>query len=264
MQVEIIDLEGKKIGTVKLPVQFQEEERPDLIKRAFLSEASFKFQPKGSFWLAGLQTTAAYYGRRHAWRQTINTGRSRLPREKIPGGRSGQVKRVPHAVKGRRAHPPKPEKIIIERINVKEKNKAIRSALTIAFNDNAVKVRGHENAKSIVIDSGFEKLKKVKDAIKTLEKLGYTNDLTRAREGRKKRSGRAKLRKGGYTTPKSVLVIYGKDDGVWKACRNIPGVDVEKVNNLTLDKLAPGGVAGRPCIITANAIEVLTKEKLFE
>src|SRR3989344_5845386 len=143
MKVKVLGVEGTESASVDLPVQFNENYRPDVIKRAFLSFHSFLWQPKGAFPLAGMQNTAEYYGRRHAWRQTINTGRSRLPREKVSGGRSGRVLRVPHAVKGRRAHTPKPEKVLVEKINAKEKNLALRSAIAATANAQIVESLGH-------------------------------------------------------------------------------------------------------------------------
>ena len=49
------------------------------------------------------------------------------------------------------------------------------------------------------------------------------------------------------------LIIYGKDQGLTKAFRNIPGVDLVSVNKLNLLKLAPGGHVGRFCIWTESA-----------
>ena len=248
-------------------MQFGQDYREDLIKRAVHSEQSYHFQPKGAFPLAGLQTTADYFGRRHKWRQTINTGRSRLPREKLPGGRLGRVLRVPSAVKGRRAHPPKPWKNIVERINVKEKNYALRSAISATTNAELVKTRGHAfNAIQlpVVVEKGFEAINKAKEAKAILEKLGFTQDLIRAHERRKMRSGRSRLRKGGYRTPKSILIVIGEDKGIWKAARNLPGVDVCEVEKLTAELLAPGGQAGRLTLWTEDAIEKMNKEKLFE
>ncbi len=267
MNANVVDLNGKELKQVQLPSQFSEELRPDVINRACHSERSFKFQPKGSYPLAGLQNTAEYYGRRHAWRQTINTGRSRLPREKLPGGKSGRVLRVPHAVKGRRAHPPKPQKIIIERINLKEKKLAIRSAIAATGNAEAVKARGHqmpETAKfPLIVESSLESMKKTTDIKKALEMLGFSSDLNRAREGRRMRSGRSRLRKGGYRTPKSALIVVGDDKGVWKASRNIPGVEVVKVDKLTAETLAPGGVPGRLTLWTESALQKMQSESLY-
>ncbi|MFH0970954.1 MAG: 50S ribosomal protein L4, partial [Candidatus Micrarchaeota archaeon] len=226
MQAKVFNLEGKQTRQMELPPQFNTEFREDLIKREFLSERSYLHQPKGAFPLAGLMNTAEYYGRRHSWRQTINTGRSRLPREKIPKGRSGRVLRVPHATKGRRAHPPKPQKRIIERINLKEKMLAIRCAIAATINAEMVKHRGHiiDGASiPIIVEDSFEAIKKSKEARGILAKLGLGRDLDRAAERRRMRSGRARLRKGGYITPKTVLIVVGEDLGIWKAARNLPG-----------------------------------------
>ena len=266
MRAKIISLEGKEEREIELPSQFSESLREDVIRRAFHSERSFKFQPKGNYARAGLETTAEYYGRRHRWRQTINTGRSRLPREKLPGGRLGRVLRVPHAVKGRRAHPPKPWKKIRERINVKEKNFAVRSAIAATGNIEAVRARGHKFdgiALPLIADSAIENVKKAKDAKSILEKIGLKSDMERARERRSMRSGRSRLRKGGYRNAKSALIVIADDKGIWKAARNFPGIEVVKVNALTAELLAPGGQAGRLTIWSENAVEKMRKENLY-
>ncbi|MFH0835454.1 MAG: 50S ribosomal protein L4 [Candidatus Micrarchaeota archaeon] len=261
MKANVISLDGTAGVAIELPSQFNDAFRPDLIRRAFSAERSRLFQPKGAFPLAGMQNTARYYGRRHAWRQTINTGRSRLPREKLPKGRSGRVLQVPHAVKGRRAHPPKPQKILIERINIKEKNAAIRSAIAATADARLVKLRGHrfDGALPLVVEDGFEGIKRVKEAKAVLEKCGLSADLERAKEGRQMRSGRARLRKGGYRTPCSVLVVYAKDEGIGKAVRNLPGVEAARADLLTMEELAPGGEAGRLTLWTKGALAELGK-----
>ncbi len=265
MKAIVLGLDGGRRGEVELPEQFNEEYRPDIIRRAYHAEATARLQPKGIFLLAGLQTTARYYGRRHAWRQTINTGRSRLPREKIPGGGTGRVRIVPHARSGRRAHPPKAEKNLRERINFKENNKAIRSALAATANATLVKARGHvfERAAPIVVENALEEIKRTKDAKRVLSALGVKGDLERAESARKKRSGRARLRKGGYRTPKSVLIVFGEDKGIWHAVRNLPGVDACRVDKLNAELLAPGGDAGRLAILTENAVARLKENGLF-
>lgn len=264
MKVKIFALDGKQEKEMDLPEQFAEPYRPDLIRRAYHAYKTRFYQPKGAYPLAGMQTTAAYYGRRHAWRQMINTGQSHLPRVKIPGGRSGQVRIVPQSVKGRRAHPPKPWKVLKERINRKEKYKAIRSALNASLEKPLVEKRHRYNGLlPIVIDAQFEQVKRVKDARKVLQILGLEPDLQKASEGRKMRSGRARLRKGGYYEPKSVLIVYAKDSGIQKAVRNLPGVDATDVRSLNAELLAPGGDAGRLIVWTQDALSEMNKEKLF-
>lgn len=263
----VLDLNGKAGGQLELPMQFAEPVRPDLIRRAFHAQATLRLQPKGTYPLAGLQTTAEYFGRRHRPRASINVGRSRLPREKLSQLRLGKVRRVPHARSGRRAHPPKVQKILVERINFKEKNKAIRSAITATTIPELVKARGHRIAAlhlPLVVSSSIESLKRVADARAVLEKLGLGEDLQRAAEGRRLRSGRSRLRKGGFRTPKSVLIVYGNDAGIWKATRNIPGVKAIAVDKLDAESLAPGGVAGRLTLWTESAVKKMAKEQLYE
>lgn len=264
MKIDVLDLQGNKAESMELPLQFTEEIRGDLIKRAFHAYASLFYQPKGSDPRAGLKTTAEYYGRRHAWRQTINTGRSRLPREKIPGGRMGRVLRVPLAVKGRRAHPPKPEKRIIERINVKENNKAIRSALAASADKTQVATKHiFDKALPLVLSDDFESLKKTKDVLKTLIAIGLAKDLQRASDGAKKPTGIRRLRGRGKRVPRSVLIIVGNDNGVVKAASNILGVDATTIDKLNANLLAPGGVAGRLTLFTKSALQKLNQNSMY-
>ena len=56
---------------------------------------------------------------------------------------------------------------------------------------------------------------------------------------------------------KGPLIIYCEDQGITRAFRNIPGVDLIKVDRLNLLQLAPGGHMGRFCIWTQDAFEKL-------
>ena len=262
MKAAVLDIEGKNAGEVELPSQFSSTVRPDVIRRAFHAEESLTYQPKGASPLAGMQTSADYFGRRHRPRSSINVGRSRLPREKLSGMRLGRVRRVPHSVKGRRAHPPKPEKMIVERINFKEKKLAVRSAIAATANGALVKKRGHvfDGKLPVIVDNSFESITKSSAARSALEKLGFAKDLLRAEAGRKPAGGR----KGGYRTPRSVLVVFANDKGVSKAVRNLPGVQAVRVDALAASTLAPGGVAGRLTLWTKDAVAELGAKKLFE
>ncbi len=264
MKLKIFDLQGNESGTTQLPSQFTELVRSDLINRAFHAYASLFYQPKGTDPRAGLKTTAEYYGRRRAWRQTINTGRSRLPREKLPGGRLGRVLRVPHAAKGRRAHPPKIYKKIVEKINTKERNKAIRSALSACIDPDLVSTK-HILAKQVplVVVNDFESLKKTKDVLKTLDALGLSPDIERANNGRRKRTGIKRLRGRAKQVPRTVLVVIGEDKGVAKAASNIPGLQVAFASKLNASLLAPGGVPGRLTLWTQSALKQIDENNLY-
>lgn len=60
---------------------------------------------------------------------------------------------------------------------------------------------------------------------------------------------------------KGPLIIYHKDQGLRRAFRNIPGVDLVCISKLNLLKLAPGGHVGRFIIWTQSAFKQL--DKLF-
>lgn len=244
---------------IDLPDVFEEEIRPDLINRACVSLRSKRYQPKGVSKLAGLQTTAAYIGRRGAYRSSIGIGRARLPRVKLPKGRRGEVRRVPQARKGRRAHPPKPEKILFEKINKKERRKAIRSAIAATASINFVKKRGHDVSKKelpIVVDNAFESLKKTKEVKEVLKKLNLEKELEK---GAKKiiRSGRGKTRGRKYRKKRRILLVVAEDKGLVKAARSIAGVDVSLAKNLNAELLAPGGVPGRLAIYSEAGVNAL-------
>ena len=263
MKANVYNLAGEERGAVELPSVFSEPVRSDLITRAVLAEESKTYQPKGAYKWAGLQTSAEYRGRKEAYGSIKNKGISRLPREKLPKGRFGKVRRVPFSVKGRRAHPPKPEKILVEKINERERQKAIRSALAATANKAIVKERGHvvDAVKSypLVIENAFEALSRAKDVVSVLTKLGFSSDMLRAKRNSKPRSGVMANRRGGTYRPRSLVIIVGEDKGIGKAARNISGVDVVQVDKLSACMLAPGTHAGRIAVYSEHAIEQLKK-----
>lgn len=60
---------------------------------------------------------------------------------------------------------------------------------------------------------------------------------------------------------KGPLIVYNKDQGLRRAFRNIPGIDLVSIDKLNLLKLAPGGHVGRFIIWTQSAFQKL--DKLF-
>lgn len=261
MKANVYSLDGKVAKQVELPKAFGEPIRPDLIRRAVISEQTRKYQPKSSYKHAGVETSADYKGRKEDYRSIKNHGISRLPREKLPKGRFGRVRIVPFSVKGRRAHPPKVEKVLIERINNKEYKKAINSAIAATAKKDIVSERGHavDGVKEfpLIVDASFEKIMKTKDVFKTLCALGLEGDLERGRN-RKKVSGVSKNRRGGTRAPRSVLVVIAENGGALKGARNISGVDVTTVDKINASLLAPGTHPGRLTLWTEGAIRKLS------
>ena len=263
MKVPMFDLDGKEVKGIELPSIFSEPVRTDLINRAAIAVRSTLFQPKGQDLLSGQKTTAEYYARRQAYRSMMNRELSRLPRVKIPKGKFGEVRIVPQSRGGRPAHPPKVEKILVERINRKERRKAIRSAIAATADIELVKKRNHAvelKSVPIIIEDAFEKLTKTKDITEVFDKLKLEKEMERTKEV-KIRAGRGKMRGRRYKKKRGILVVLSKYCPALKASENISGVNVSLVKNLNADLLAPGGQPGRLAIFTESAVKEL--DKLF-
>ncbi len=253
-RIPVFDLNGEVLREIKPPKVFSETIFPDLILRAFLSSLSKGFQPKGTDKMAGNRRVA----------RSLGTGRgiSRVPR--ISG--TLRAAKVSMAVGGRRAHPPKAEKKIVERINKKEKRKAIRSALAACANPSLVSARGHviNGIKHVplVLTNELEEISRTKDVREILRKLGAWKDVERCkRRWRKIRAGKGKMRGRKRKKAKGPLIIISEDRGILKAARNIPGVDVCVDRNLNCRVLAPGGKPGRLTIWCEESIKRI--DKLF-
>ena len=267
MKANITDLNGTSARTAELPMQFEEEYRPDLIRRAFIAIQTSKRSSYGAKPGAGMRYSSKLSRRRRDFKGAYNKGISRVPRKTITR-RGMQFNWIgatsPNTVGGRRSHPPKAEKIWKENINVKERRKAIRSALAATINKELVIKRGHKakNVFPIIMDARIEDVKKTKEIIELLKKLGLKAEIARVSDV-KVRSGIGKNRGRRHQNKAGILFIISKDCKLFKSARNIAGCDVAIVNNLNAELLAPGGDAGRLCIWSETAIERLGKEGLF-
>jgi len=252
--VKVFGLDGSVISETSLPQQFLEPVRPDLILRAYISALTARLQPKGTDIMAGKRTTAVSFG--------IGLGLARVPR--VKGSLWPTARFAPNVVKGRRAHPPKVEKVLHERINRKERRKAIRSAIAATAVRDLVMARGHIIDKvpqiPLIISNDFEKIGVMADLKKVLLTMGIWDDIERVAERVRIRSGKGKMRGRRYKEGKSLLIIVSSSNSpVIKIARNLPGVDAVYVKNLSVLHLAPGGVPGRLTLWTLNALEELRK-----
>lgn len=268
---------GKKTSKkIKIPEQFGEPYNPDIIRRAVLAEQSLQYQPQGRDRKAGLKHSTRWYKRRRkSWRTTYGHGISRTPRKvhaRMGGGWMGVMRfrtyrgaEVPHAVGGRRAHPPKAEKKIVKKINKKEHDKAIRSAMNATTKQEVVKQRGHETTQAfIIIDSKAENIKKTREVHDLLQKIGLREELERAKN-KTVRSGRGTMRGRKYKRTVGPLIVVSDEDAMLnKSARNIPGVDVTPVEELSAELLAPGTHAGRLTVWTEAALKKMREEELYK
>src|SRR3989338_1470831 len=146
MKLPTLDKNMNRKGDKELPSQFNESYRPDLIQRAVLALQSSARQRYGAKPLAGMRSSSRVSKRRRNWRGCYGFGISRVNR-KILSHRGTRMHWVgaftPQTVGGRRAHPPKAERIWDQKINDKERRKAIRSAMSATINKSLVEERGH-------------------------------------------------------------------------------------------------------------------------
>lgn len=266
MKATLVNALGKECGSIELPEQFNEEYRPDLITRAVITIESNNRQPYGADPRAGKRAAAKLSRRRRDYKSGYGHGISRVPR-KIMAGRGERLQWVgafaPGTVKGRKAHPPKAEKVWKKKINKKENRKAVRSALHAAVESSIVLARGHEvpDRYPMILDQSFENLKKTKEVKMSLQKIGLEKELERIAD-RHIRAGRGKMRGRRQKRKKGPLLVLGDACALGKAAQNL-GIDVVRVKYLNAKDLAPGAMPGRLTLFTQSALEIMQKEHLF-
>ncbi len=247
---EIFDLQGKANGKVDLPAVFDTPLRPDVIKRAVLAIQSNRIQPQGRDPMAGKKTTAESRG--------TGSGTARIPRVK---GGSGRAAFAPGTMKGRAAHPPRAEKVIVKNIPKKEAKLALTSAIAATATKDVVASRGHkiENVLGLplVVDDAFEALTKAKEVEDAFATLGLADDVVRVRDSRNIRAGKGKSRGRRIKQAVGPLIVVVEGKGLVNAASNLPGVEVTTVNNLNTEMLAPGTHPGRLTVWTSGAIAKL-------
>lgn len=246
VKVNVYGINGSSSEKIDLPDVFDTPYRPDIIRKSFNVLHSNKRQPYGADPYAGTRQATASVGK--------GRGQSRVPR--LTQGRRAAL--APCVVGGRRAHPPKSERDWKEKINKKEKLLAKNSAIAATKDKEIVTKRGHKFDDKItlpvIVEDKFESIKKTKDVINALEKIGLYNDVLRATDGKHIRAGKGKRRGRKYKTPKSILIISKKDE-ILKSSGNLTGVDIVKPEKINIEYLAPGGDAGRLTIITKSALK---------
>lgn len=242
MKAQVKTLDGGVTKSIDLPEIFSEAYRPDLIKKAVMALQSTRRQPHGTYPFAGICSSAVGWG--------SGRGSSHVPRLK----NGSRAAKVPQAKGGREAHPPKVEKVLIKEINQKEKQKAFRSAVAASVNEELVKGRGHlyEGAVPVVLEDKFETLGLTKDVITALTTAGVYNDIVRSKDSKKVRAGRGKMRGRRFKQRKSLLIVTAEKPLL--AARNLSGVDVVTVDQLNVEHLAPGMLAGRLTVWTESAL----------
>lgn len=245
MQVTLLDLDGADADEIDLPEIFSTPYRPDLIERAVAAAQANRSQPHGSDSFAGKRSSAESIG--------AGRGRARIPRA------NNRAVRVPQAVGGRRAHPPKTSTDRGKGINDKERQLATQSAIAATADAERVAERGHDfdgsTALPVVLVDDFAEVNRTQDVLDILETLGLGDDIARAEDGRGVRAGRGTTRGRKYQSPKSILFVTASEDGPSRGGRNLAGADVVTATEVNVEDVAPGGHAGRLTIWTESAVQ---------
>lgn len=257
MKIDIYNAQAEKSGTVEIknlaPV------RPDIIKRAVLALQSSQRQPYGAAPEAGMRHSSEISRRRRKYRGSYGKGISRVPR-KIHTRRGMQFfwvgTTMPGTVGGRRAHPPKAEKIWEKLINKKERRMAITSAIAATFDRELVANRGHviPDTYPLALAADVEAIGKTKDALILLDKLGFGEEIERKAD-RTIRAGKGKMRARKYQGGTSLLIVVSENCPLKDALGNVRGIDVARIDELNAELLAPGTHPGRATLFTDKALE---------
>lgn len=252
-QVHVYSMDGDVVKTVDLPSVFRSDLRTDLIRRAVTAAQANRRQPYGPGSRAGTRHSVRWAGK--------GQGVSRVPR--IRGTMIGA--QAPGTVGGRRAHPPRPDRVWAKKINDQERQMARNAALAALKEAAIVTARGHrfkeELSLPVIIEDGIETLQPdggaTQEGVKILNRLGVFPDVERSKEGRHVRAGRGKMRSRRYRQPLSILVVVKDTTMVRRLFGNLPGVDVVTPGGLNTELLAPGGDAGRLTVFSEGALDML-------
>jgi large subunit ribosomal protein L4e len=251
-KAKVVAIGGRDAGEVELPTVFDTPYRPEVIQKVYVNLLSHSYQRQGRYPAAGEMVSA----------ESRNTGLgiARLARARGEGfPRAGQAASVAGVRHGRVAHPPESWKNIYKKINHKERQLGLCSAIAATARKDLVEKRGHRIDNKlklpIIVSNDIESVAKTKELKKALVDLGIGDDLTRASVMRKPRSGTARRRGRQARQGTSALVVVGNDSKLVKLSRSITGVDVKHIKDVSVLDLAPGSKPIRLTIFSQNAVD---------
>lgn len=252
--VSVFSLTGDKAGETTLPAVMMAPLRPDIVQFVHTNMNKNHRQAYAVNIRAGKKVVASSWG----------TGRAvaRIPR--VGGGgtsRSGQGAFGNMCRGGRMFAPTKTWRRWNMKINISQKRYAVASALAASAVPALVMSRGHVVDEvpeiPLVLDSSLESAAKTSAAKGILHAVGALADVEKVADSKQIRAGKGKMRNRRYVQRRGPLVIYKSNDGVERAFRNLPGVELCCVSRLNLLQLAPGGHMGRFCIWSQAALDEL-------
>src|SRR6058998_3727860 len=137
MKAKVVAVSGKEAGEIELPVVFDTPYRPEVIHKVYVNLLSHSYQRQGRYPAAGEIVSA----------ESRNTGLgiARIARARGEGfARAGQSAGVASVRHGRVAHPPESWKNTYKKINAKEKQLGLCSAIAATTRKDLIERRGHK------------------------------------------------------------------------------------------------------------------------
>ena len=254
MKTKVIGLDGRDSAEIELPAVFYTPYRPEVIHKVYVNVLSHTYQRQGRYPAAGEMVSA----------ESRNTGLgiARLARARGEGfPRAGQAAGVAGVRHGRVAHPPESWKNIYKKINHKEKQLGLCSAIAATAIKELVQRRGHKISDDVklplVISDDIESVVKTKDLKNALVRLGLGDDIVRASLARRARSGTPRRRGRSTRSAISALIVVGNDSRLVTLSGSIPGVDIKHAKDVSILDLVPGSKPIRLTIFAQAAIEYM-------
>src|SRR5574342_1042042 len=250
--VKVLGMDGKEKEHIELPSVFSTPYKPRVIQKVYNHLNSHSFQIQGRYPGAGQIVSA----------ESRNTGLgiARIARARGEGfQRAGQAAGVASVRKGRLAHPPVSWKNTYKKINKKERQLGLCSAIAATSNKEIIEKRGHKIGKitefPIIVSNDLEKITKTSELRKTLLSLGLEEDLARSTNIVRVPSGKSRLRGRKKRSALSCLIVVSKNSPVIKLRKSLPGVSVVSVESLSITDLVPGTKPVRLTVYTKSAID---------
>src|ERR687892_858076 len=251
----VMSMDGSTKQTISLPQVFQTPFRPEVIHRAYVNLLSHKFQRQGRYPAAGELVSA----------ESRNTGLgiARLARIRGQGfSRAGQAAGVAGVRAGRIAHPPESWKDIYKKINKKERQLALSSAIAATSHKDIIVSRGHRvegiSDFPIIASDSIESITKSRDLVQALLAFGLAEDLSRTGTSKVKGTKNGNRVKNAGT---SALIVVRKGSKASRLANSIPGIDVKDIESLSVLDLAPGSKPIRLTVFSKGSLEYLQKTK---
>src|ERR671911_490503 len=177
MKARVIALDGTDSGEIELPAVFDTPYRPEVIHKVYVNVLSHSYHRQGRYPAAGEMVSA----------ESRNTGLgiARLARARGEGfPRAGQAAGVAGVRHGRVAHPPESWKDIYKKINHKERQLALSSAIAATSHKDIIVSRGHRvegiSDFPIIASDSIESITKSRELVQALLAFGLAEDLSRS------------------------------------------------------------------------------------